>query len=112
MTIRVPLRGLLGVALATSTAAVLAQPADQALIERGEYLTRAADCLACHVTEGGEPYAGGLPVKLPFGTLYTTNITPDKETGIGNWSDDEFVEAMQQDGAEAPCMRWCGDRIS
>lgn len=96
MTIRFPVRGLLGAALTISSAVVLAQPADQALIERGEYLTRAADCLACHVTEGGKPYAGGLPVKMPFGTLYSTNITPDKETGIGNWSDDEFVEAMHQ----------------
>ena len=57
----------------------MAQQADDALLERGEYLTRAADCLACHVTEGGKPYAGGLPVEMPFGTLYSTNITPDKK---------------------------------
>lgn len=96
MTIRLSRRGLLGAALAVCAGAALAQPADQALLERGEYLTQAADCLACHVTEGGKPYAGGLPVEMPFGTLYTTNITPDKETGIGSWSDDDFVEAMQQ----------------
>lgn len=96
MTIRRSLRGLLGAALAMTAAGAPAQETDPALIARGEYLTRAADCLACHVTEGGKPYAGGLPVKMPFGTLYSTNITPDKETGIGNWSDDEFVEAMQQ----------------
>ena len=93
---RFPLRSLLGAALALCAGATLAQTADPALLERGEYLTRAADCLACHVTEGGKPYAGGMPVKMPFGTLYSTNITPDKETGIGNWSDDDFVEAMQQ----------------
>ena len=87
---------LLGAALALFGTAALAQQADDALLERGEYLTRAADCLACHVTEGGKPYAGGLPVEMPFGTLYSTNITPDKETGIGNWTDDEFVEAMQK----------------
>ncbi|MGK9066035.1 c-type cytochrome [Stutzerimonas chloritidismutans] len=92
MTIRLPYRGLLGAALVLSAATALADPT----LERGEYLTRAADCLACHVTEGGKPYAGGLPVEMPFGTLYSTNITPDKETGIGNWTDDEFVEAMQQ----------------
>ena len=96
MTIRRSLRGLLGAALAMTAAGAPAQETDPALIARGEYLTRAADCLACHITEGGKPYAGGLPVKMPFGTLYSTNITPDKETGIGNWSDDEFVEAMQQ----------------
>lgn len=96
MTTRLPLRSLLGAALTFAAGATLAQPADPALIERGEYLTRAADCLACHVTDGGKPYAGGLPVKMPFGTLYSTNITPDKKTGIGNWSDDEFVNAMQK----------------
>lgn len=96
MKIRLLHRSLLGAALAVCAGAALAQPADQALLERGQYLTQAADCLACHVTDGGKPYAGGLPVKMPFGTLYSTNITPDKETGIGNWSDDGFVEAMQQ----------------
>jgi mono/diheme cytochrome c family protein len=70
--------------------------ADQALISKGEYLTRAADCVACHVAPGGKPYAGGLSFKLPFGTLYSPNITPDKETGIGNWTDDEFVSALQK----------------
>lgn len=90
---------LLGAALALFGTAAMAQQADDALLERGEYLTRAADCLACHVTEGGKPYAGGLPVEMPFGTLYSTNITPDKETGIGNWADDEFVEAMQRASA-------------
>ncbi|MFK7702707.1 cytochrome c [Pseudomonas caspiana] len=76
--------------------ALTAQAADQSLISKGEYLTRAADCVACHVTPGGKPYAGGLEFKLPFGTLYSPNITPDKETGIGNWTDDEFVSALQK----------------
>lgn len=65
-------------------------------VARGEYLARAADCVACHTAPGGTPYAGGLAFKLPFGTLYGTNITPDKETGIGNWSDEEFVRAVRQ----------------
>lgn len=95
MTTQFPMCSLLGAALALWAGATLAQPADPALVERGQYLTHAADCLACHVTDGGQPYAGGLPVKMPFGTLYSTNITPDKGTGIGNWSDDEFVKAMQ-----------------
>ncbi|HEX8594296.1 MAG TPA: cytochrome c [Pseudomonas sp.] len=73
-----------------------AQPADPALISKGQYLTRAADCVACHVTPGGKPFAGGLEFKLPFGTLYSPNITADKETGIGSWTDDEFVSALQK----------------
>jgi mono/diheme cytochrome c family protein len=66
------------------------------LIERGEYLTRAADCAACHTAEGGAPYAGGRAFVLPFGTLYSTNITPDKETGIGNYSDADFLNAVHK----------------
>jgi mono/diheme cytochrome c family protein len=67
------------------------------LIARGEYLTRAADCAACHNAPGGKPFAGGLAFKLPMiGTLYSTNITPDVETGIGGWSDDEFVRTLHE----------------
>lgn len=65
-------------------------------IKRGEYLARAADCVSCHTTEGGEPFAGGLPFKTPMGTLYSTNITPDKETGIGKWNDEEFMRALRE----------------
>src|SRR6185437_7406819 len=65
------------------------------LIARGEYLTRAADCAACHTAPGGKPFSGGLPFKLPMiGMLYSTNITSDRETGIGAWSDEEFVRAL------------------
>ena len=65
------------------------------LVARGEYLARAADCVACHIAPGGKPFAGGLAFRLPMiGTLYSTNITPDPETGIGKWSDDEFVRAL------------------
>jgi mono/diheme cytochrome c family protein len=70
-------------------------PAGDAQIARGEYIARATDCVACHTLGSGKPYAGGLPFHLPFGTIYAPNITPDKETGIGNWSDAEFVRAMQ-----------------
>jgi mono/diheme cytochrome c family protein len=73
------------------------------LIERGEYLARAADCMVCHTAPGGKEYTGGFPFKLPFGTLYSTNITPDKDTGIGNYTDEEFLSAMhrgiRRDGA-------------
>ena len=52
----------------------------------GEYLARAGDCIACHTARGGEPFAGGLEMPTPFGTIYTPNITPDPETGIGKWT--------------------------
>ena len=58
----------------------------KALVERGRYLTRMADCAACHTADGGAPFAGGRPFPMPFGTLYASNITPDPETGIGKWS--------------------------
>jgi len=66
------------------------------LIERGQYLARAADCAACHTAEGGEPFAGGRAFVLPFGTLYSTNITPDKETGIGDYTDANFLDALHK----------------
>ena len=66
------------------------------IVKRGEYLARAADCRACHTVSRDRPYAGGLPLVLPFGTLYSTNITPDKETGIGNYSDQDFLNAVQR----------------
>lgn len=69
---------------------------DASLIERGEYLARAADCAACHTAEGGAPYAGGRAFVLPFGTLYSTNITPDKETGIGDYTDADFLNAVHK----------------
>src|SRR6202034_3256272 len=71
-------------------------PVTPALLARGEYLARAADCAACHNAPGGKPFAGGLPFKLPFGTIYSTNITSDRETGIGTWSDDDFVRALHR----------------
>src|SRR6267378_3752995 len=77
--------------------------AHASLVERGAYLAKAADCMVCHTTRGGKEYAGGLGFKLPFGTLYSTNITPDKETGIGNYSDQDFLNAVhrgiRRDGA-------------
>ncbi len=66
------------------------------LVERGEYLAKAADCMVCHTKPGEKDYSGGLGFKLPFGTLYSTNITPDKDTGIGNYSDQDFLNAVQR----------------
>jgi mono/diheme cytochrome c family protein len=66
------------------------------IIERGEYLARAADCAVCHTAKDGVPFAGGRAFVLPFGTLYSTNITPDPETGIGKYTDVTFLNAVQK----------------
>jgi len=65
-------------------------------VERGEYLVRAANCVSCHTAPGGAVFGGGLPFPTDFGTIYSTNITPDKETGIGNWSFEQFDAAMRR----------------
>ncbi len=65
------------------------------LITRGRYLTVAGNCASCHTAPGGEFMAGGLPFETPFGTIYSTNITPDPETGIGTWSDRDFLNSMR-----------------
>jgi mono/diheme cytochrome c family protein len=75
---------------------VPAELKDASLIERGKYLAHAADCGPCHTADGGVPFAGGRAFVLPFGTLYSTNITPDKATGIGNYSDTEFLNAVHR----------------
>lgn len=75
---------------------VPAELANASLIERGQYLARAADCVACHTSEGGQPFVGGRPFVLPFGTLYSTNITPDRKTGIGDYSDADWLRALHQ----------------
>lgn len=70
---------------------------DTALIKRGEYLATAGDCMACHSTVKGKPFAGGLPLKVPMlGTIYSSNITPDPQTGIGTWSLDDFDRALRK----------------
>jgi len=79
-----------------SSSGVPAELVGAPLVARGEYLARAADCAACHTAGNGQTYAGGRAFVLPFGTLYSTNITPDKETGIGNYSDADFLRAMHE----------------
>jgi mono/diheme cytochrome c family protein len=87
---------------ATIAAALLAAGAARAedsqsfnAIERGRYLATAADCAACHTKPGGKPFAGGVALRTPFGTLVGPNITPDPEAGIGSWTDDEFISALR-----------------
>ncbi len=66
-------------------------------IERGRYLTVVGDCAACHTLPGsGRAYAGGRAIETPFGVLLAPNITPDRLTGIGAWTDDEFINALKQ----------------
>jgi mono/diheme cytochrome c family protein len=67
---------------------------DSSLIAKGQYLARAGDCIACHTAPEGKLFAGGLTMPTPFGTLYTSNITPDRETGIGTWTADQFYAMM------------------
>jgi mono/diheme cytochrome c family protein len=66
------------------------------IVKRGEYLAKAADCVVCHTTKEGDAFAGGLPFPAPSGTLYSTNITADKDTGIGDYSDQDFLNAVQR----------------
>ena len=74
-----------------------AEPTDQqSRIAHGEYLARAGDCVACHSAAGGKPYAGGLYLNSPFGQIASSNITPDKQTGIGNWTDDQFYNTFHK----------------
>jgi mono/diheme cytochrome c family protein len=81
---------------AASPSGVPAALAQASLIKKGEYLAKAADCLVCHTAKDGEPYAGGFAFVLPFGTLYSTNITPDKATGIGSYTDAQFLAAVHR----------------
>jgi mono/diheme cytochrome c family protein len=81
---------------ASAPTGVPASLAEASLVEQGKYLAQAADCVACHTSQGGKDFTGGLAIKLPFGTLYSTSITPDKDTGIGNYGDQEFLNAVQR----------------
>ncbi|MDB6049317.1 MAG: cytochrome [Pseudomonas sp.] len=69
---------------------------NQKLIEHGARLVAAGDCVVCHSSKGGQLFAGGLKLDTPFGAIYSTNITPDDETGIGTWSPDAFKRAMRK----------------
>lgn len=101
--------GLLGLAVVAGLAFTAIQPhtiplatdaplsaAQAEMIKRGDYLARAGDCAACHTAPGGKPYAGGLPIDTPFGRIVASNITPDRATGIGGWTDAAFIRAVRQ----------------
>ena len=65
-------------------------------VTRGEYLLRAGGCVSCHTAAGGLKLAGGRALATPFGTFYSPNITPDPETGIGRWTDAQFLRALRE----------------
>ena len=101
-----PIAGIAGLSLAflggqmlpqlrTTSSDLQVDISDSALIEQGRYVARTADCVACHTTLGGKEFAGGLPMLTPLGAIYSTNITPDKETGIGNYTFDDFSNATR-----------------
>ena len=94
-TLRTVLAGL-AIACAGSAAHAAPDQANPDLIARGKYLATAGDCTACHTNEGGQPFAGGRVMATPFGGLPTPNITPDKATGIGDWTDDEFYRVFDK----------------
>jgi mono/diheme cytochrome c family protein len=78
--------------------------AAQDAVQRGEYLVHVGGCISCHTVPGGTPFAGGRALVTPFGTFYSPNITPDVETGIGGWTDAQFLRALREgkrpDGAD------------
>ncbi|WP_397450756.1 c-type cytochrome [Pseudomonas sp. NA-150] len=82
-------------ALCFGSSAFAAESVDPSLVKQGEYLARAGDCVACHTAKDGKPFAGGLPMQTPIGTIYSTNITPDK-TGIGEYSFEDFDKAVRR----------------
>jgi mono/diheme cytochrome c family protein len=75
-------------------------PNTQELVRRGAYLSRAGDCIGCHTALKGQPFAGGVPFTISVGKVYSTNITPDPETGIGRYSLKDFVKVMRQGAAK------------
>jgi mono/diheme cytochrome c family protein len=96
MALRTSLFSLLKAAFPLVLMLAVCQPAKAQpdTVKQGEYLARAGDCIACHTVPGGKLFAGGRPMPTPFGTLYTTNITPDTATGIGKWSADDFYVTL------------------
>ncbi|WP_322058419.1 cytochrome c [Paraburkholderia sp. J63] len=82
--------------LCTNFAIAQGNASDAALIQRGEYLARAGDCMACHSAPGRKPFSGGLAIKSGIGTIYSTNITPDARWGIGGYTEAQFASAVKR----------------
>jgi nicotinate dehydrogenase subunit B len=88
--------GLLGWRSTIAPVSLTAPVYSQSTIERGRVLAALGDCAVCHTAPGGAPNAGGRAMDTPFGTLYTTNLTPDADTGLGRWSFSAFQRAMRE----------------
>ena len=84
------------VAVAATVVAVASKAGAEDAVARGAYLVRAGGCVSCHTVKGGAQFAGGRALATPFGTFYTPNITPDSETGIGRWTDGDFLRALRK----------------
>ena len=82
--------------LVLTSTAFAEDSAGQRLVEKGQYLSVAGDCAACHTTDGGKPFAGGLAIATPIGKIISTNITPSKTDGIGDYSLADFEKAVRQ----------------
>lgn len=93
--------GVAAVMIISASLANAADPATLSVVEqKGEYLAAAGNCVSCHTDDNGSPYVGGVAFETPFGTIYSTNITSDPESGIGQWSLEDFTKAMRE--GEAP----------
>jgi mono/diheme cytochrome c family protein len=84
------------VAIPVAAQSIATPAADDALVQRGAYLAKVGDCVACHSAPRGKPFAGGLPMITPVGTIYATNITPDPNTGIGRYAEEDFARALRK----------------
>jgi mono/diheme cytochrome c family protein len=90
---RLPIAAALTLTLLTRA---IPAAADEDAVMRGEYLVRAGGCFSCHTASGGQQLAGGRALATPFGTFYSPNITPDAQTGIGRWTDAQFLRALRE----------------
>jgi nicotinate dehydrogenase subunit B len=104
LALRIPALAAAGLALAAAAAPGPRAVAASAQVERGAMLAKLGDCAICHTADGGQPYAGGRAIPTPFGSVFATNITPDRQTGIGGYSQAQFERAMhrgvRRDGAQ------------
>ncbi|WP_238814065.1 hypothetical protein [Herbaspirillum rubrisubalbicans] len=83
---------VMGSAQAVATAGTV----DKQLLQRGAYLATAGDCVACHSSKQGQPYAGGNPIESPLGTIWSSNITPSAAYGIGRYTEQQFADALRR----------------
>ncbi|MFA6265603.1 MAG: cytochrome c [Pseudolabrys sp.] len=92
----IPLAGLTVAVMALLGGGLPAGAQEGISAEHGKAIFDAAGCYACHTEKGGAPMAGGPPLATPFGTFYAPNITPDPDTGIGKWTDEDFIRALSE----------------